>query len=280
MNQTKLGKGLVFFAVVVFNVLLLLDIEEKVQQINCFSYDTAFYNFRSHNVSEETLEIFLRAADDTEAFAELLTMYFATENMVTDVDVLQEKIALAKKYHFREFEKIKRNISAVWSDLQCFPVGKVANDKKATVTFVNSWMQKRTFGGDRGHEGCDIMATVNERGIYPVYSMTDGVVEQIGWLRLGGYRIGIRSDSGAYFYYAHLAEYAKQFVIGERVNAGTLLGFMGDTGYSEVEGTTGNFDVHLHLGIYLNDENGTEFSVNSYPMLYYLWKKQEDLTWQ
>jgi len=109
---------------------------------------------------------------------------------------------------------------------------------------------------------------------HPVYSMTDGVVENIGWLRLGGYRIGIRSPSGAYFYYAHLAEYAKDFQIGETVSAGTFLGFMGDTGYSDVEGTTGNFAVHLHMGIYLNDKDGTEFSVNSYPMLSYLWERQ------
>lgn len=118
------------------------------------------------------------------------------------------------------------------------------------------------------------MASENVRGIYPVYSMTDGVVENIGWLRLGGYRIGIRSPSGAYFYYAHLAEYAKDFQIGEQISAGTFLGFMGDTGYSDVEGTTGNFVVHLHMGIYMNDKNGTEFSVNSYPMLSYLWERQ------
>lgn len=70
-----------------------------------------------------------------------------------------------------------------------------------------------------------------------------------------------------------MAEYAKEFQIGERVEAGTFLGFMGDTGYSEIPGTTGKFDVHLHVGIYLNDQNGREFSVNSYPMLRYLWKK-------
>ena len=43
------------------------------------------------------------------------------------------------------------------------------------------------------HEGCDIMAGNNERGYFPIVSMTDGVVERIGWLEKGGYRIGIRS---------------------------------------------------------------------------------------
>ena len=32
--------------------------------------------------------------------------------------------------------------------------------------------------------------------------------QQIGWLKLGGYRIGIRSKQGYYVYYAHLQQYA------------------------------------------------------------------------
>ena len=61
-------------------------------------------------------------------------------------------------------------------------------------------------------------------------SMTDGKIEKIGWLPLGGYRIGIRSPHGGYFYYAHLASYEKYFQTGEAVEAGQILGFMGDTG--------------------------------------------------
>ena len=119
------------------------------------------------------------------------------------------------------------------------------------------------------------MASVYERGIYPIYSVSDGVVVKIGWLNLGGFRIGIRSPKGAYFYYAHLSEYAKDFEPGEKISAGTLLGFMGDTGYSDVEGTTGNFPVHLHFGIYFTDEKEGEFSVNPYPLLYDLYQKEQ-----
>ena len=111
------------------------------------------------------------------------------------------------------------------------------------------------------------MAGVDRRGHYPVVSISDGYVEKLGWLKLGGYRIGIRSVHGVYFYYAHLSDYSPDIHIGDEVQAGELLGFMGDTGYREVEGTTGYFPVHLHVGIYLNEEDGTEKSYNPYPFL-------------
>ena len=273
MNHRSIRTALMLSAAALFHVLMLGSIEERLLQRNCFSYETAFAAFRDHAVPEEVLADLWEAGEgELSGFSELLTMYFASDGAVTDPAVLQKDAALAKTYHAEEFETIAGYVTSVWGDLSCFPVGETAADPDATVTFSDSWMQSRTFGGERGHEGCDIMATVNTRGIYPVYSITDGVVEKIGWLKLGGYRIGIRSPSGAYFYYAHLAEYAKEFAIGEPVQAGTFLGYMGDTGYSEVPGTTGRFDVHLHLGIYLNDAAGNEFSVNSYPMLRYLWK--------
>ena len=41
---------------------------------------------------------------------------------------------------------------------------------------------------------------------------------------------------------------------------------MGDTGYSKVEGTVGNFIVHLHFGIYINTD-GIERTINPYEIL-------------
>ena len=92
----------------------------------------------------------------------------------------------------------------------------------------------------------------------------------MGWLEQGGWRIGIRAASGLYIYYAHLYDYSRQWVRGDTVRAGELLGFMGDTGYSAVEGTTGNFDVHLHVGMYLRTDHYEEMSVNPYWILKYL----------
>ncbi|MBQ8558975.1 MAG: M23 family metallopeptidase [Tyzzerella sp.] len=156
---------------------------------------------------------------------------------------------------------------AIWNDLKYFPVPESTTDSKMTVSFTNSWMAERTYGGKRGHEGTDLMAAQNIAGIYPIVSMTNGIVRSKGWLEKGGYRIGIEAPSGAYFYYAHLDSYAS-IEIGDKVKAGDLLGFMGDSGYGE-EGTTGMFPVHLHVGVYIYP-NETETSINPYWLLRYL----------
>ena len=147
----------------------------------------------------------------------------------------------------------------IWDDLKYFPVS-------TKVTYEDSWMFERNYGGKRGHEGTDLMPPENKSGSYPVFSMTDGVIEKIGWLEKGGYRMGIRSPHGGYFYYAHLSGYAEDFQEGEAIQAGDMIGFMGDTGYG-TEGTRGRFDVHLHLGIYVRTKEKPEVSVNPYWIL-------------
>ena len=67
-----------------------------------------------------------------------------------------------------------------------------------------------------------------------------------------------------------MSSYAGVFKKGDEVQAGELLGYMGDTGYSKIEGTTGNFDVHLHFGIYIKTARKEEVSVNPYWVLRYL----------
>lgn len=165
------------------------------------------------------------------------------------------------------YQELKKYYYAVLNDVKYFPVPLKENGE-SYVSFEDSWYAVRSYGGVRKHEGSDLMPEYNISGLYPIVSITDGIVEKIGWLEKGGYRIGIRSSSGAYFYYAHLESYAKDIKKGDKMKAGQLLGFMGDTGYGP-EGTTGMFDVHLHLGIYVDTPIG-ELSVNPYYILLYL----------
>lgn len=163
-----------------------------------------------------------------------------------------------------EFTFSMEMVDKIFSELQCFPVVKEEAEGVYPISYENTWGAGRTYGGERKHEGCDLMAVSNERGKYKICSMTDGVVKSIGWLEQGGWRIGIESDSGVYYYYAHLDSYEKAFEEGERVVAGQILGRMGDSGYGKEPGTKGNFAVHLHVGIYVKDSSGEERAINPY----------------
>lgn len=157
--------------------------------------------------------------------------------------------------------------SVIREELVLFPIPESGLHTDYRAVFEDSWMSERTFGGARGHEGTDIMLDPDKRGLFPVLSMTDGTVEKMGWLPQGGYRLGIRSPGGIYYYYAHLNDYAQDLETGCVVVAGQLLGFAGDSGYSNIEGTVGNFPVHLHVGIYYHDDQGEETAINPYPFL-------------
>lgn len=162
-----------------------------------------------------------------------------------------------------ELEKAGFGAEAL-SEVQYFPLAE--EEGKGSFSFEDGFGDERTYGGERKHEGTDIMTADGKVGYHPVVSMTDGVVDKVGWLELGGYRVGVRSPSGVYYYYAHLDSYAGGLEEGDEVKAGELLGFLGDSGYGE-EGTRGQFEPHLHLGIYLTGADGAEIAVNPYHLL-------------
>ena len=109
----------------------------------------------------------------------------------------------------------------------------------------------RSFGFRRRHLGNDLMGGQGT----PIVAVEGGVVEAMGWNRYGGWRIGIRSfDSRRYYYYAHLMKdkpYAPGLEVGDLVQAGDLIGFMGRTGYSDKENVNNIETTHLHFGLEL-----------------------------
>lgn len=109
----------------------------------------------------------------------------------------------------------------------------------------------RSFGFKRKHLGHDMMGSTGT----PIVAVESGVIEAMGWNRYGGWRIGIRSfDSKRYYYYAHLQKdkpFAPGLAVGDTVQAGDLIGFMGRTGYSDKENVNNIETVHLHFGLQL-----------------------------
>ncbi len=109
----------------------------------------------------------------------------------------------------------------------------------------------RSFGFKRKHLGNDLMGALGS----PIVAVEGGVIEAMGWNRYGGWRMGIRSfDSRRYYYYAHLQKdhpFADGLQVGDQVQAGDLIGFMGRTGYSDKENVNNIETVHLHFGMEL-----------------------------
>lgn len=176
-----------------------------------------------------------------------------------------------KKKQPQLFNLEKNTYNGLLADIKYFPVPR-SNKRKEWVNYVNSWNYERTYKENRTHEGTDVMGDINKDGIYPVVSVSDGYVSNIGWLELGGWRIGITSPSGIYYYYAHLDSYAKEYKEGDVIRAGDIIGYMGSTGYSKVEGTKNKFPVHLHFGIYITPDpdiaaDYEEIALNPYNIL-------------
>ncbi|MBQ7857038.1 MAG: M23 family metallopeptidase [Oscillospiraceae bacterium] len=131
---------------------------------------------------------------------------------------------------------------------------------------------RRSFGFARKHLGNDLMGSLGT----PIIAVEGGVVEAMGWNRYGGWRIGIRSfDSRRYYYYAHLQKdhpFAEGLEVGDTVQAGDLIGFMGRTGYSDRENVNNIEAVHLHFGIQLifdesQKECNSEIWINAYDIV-------------
>jgi hypothetical protein len=118
-------------------------------------------------------------------------------------------------------------------------------------SFVNTFGAPRD-GGRRRHAGIDIMA---RRGV-PIVAVAGGVVEKVDTGTLAGQYVVIRHDDGWRSKYLHLDNdtpgtddglgfgYAKGIRVGMRVQSGTVLGFVGDSGNSE------STVPHLHFGLY------------------------------
>jgi murein DD-endopeptidase MepM/ murein hydrolase activator NlpD len=81
--------------------------------------------------------------------------------------------------------------------------------------------------GGRRHDAVDILAP---RGT-PVVSASDGWVLRVGTNALGGNVIWTTDPEQRFVhYYAHLDRYAKGIKTGDRVQRGTVLGYVGTTG--------------------------------------------------
>ncbi len=129
-----------------------------------------------------------------------------------------------------------------------FPVGE-------PHSFIDSFGAPRMLGSsyEHAHQGTDIMAPFGT----PLYAAERGLITRMGSDVLGGIKIWVKGESGTYYYYAHLQSFAEGMAEGKLVEAGDVIGFVGDTGNARGGAPHLHFEVHPDGGA----------AVNPYPLL-------------
>ena len=129
-----------------------------------------------------------------------------------------------------------------------FPVGD-------PHTFGDSFGAPRMMGTgfEHAHQGTDIMAPAGT----PLLACERGLITRMGADVLGGTKLWLKGESGTYYYYAHLSAFAEGMTEGKVVEAGDIVGYVGDTGNAKGGAPHLHFEIHPDGGM----------AVNPYPLL-------------
>jgi murein DD-endopeptidase MepM/ murein hydrolase activator NlpD len=166
----------------------------------------------------------------------------------------KDKPAKAKKTGLKR-KKAPKIPSRLTGSGFAFPV----YSEQASV--ADDWGGPRQIGP---HQGNDIFAPFGS----PVLAVADGVVRKVGTLPISGNRLWLHTDGGDAFFYAHMSAFAPAAVTGRRVKAGTVLGFVGNTGDAEPT------PPHLHFEVHPGGE--AEDAVNPHQILL-AWQQRRDV---
>lgn len=144
---------------------------------------------------------------------------------------------------FVELQSSTQELQAYQAGAQAYIDGfvfPVAGDTE----FIDSWGYPRMTGTPSAHwhQGNDLFAAHGT----PLIAAENGVLERVGVGSLGGNKLWVVGDSGTEYYYAHLAAFAPGIHDGQRVRAGELVGYVGDTG--NAKGTSPHLHFEIHPG--------------------------------
>ncbi len=173
-----------------------------------------------------------KALDDNAA--ELATLTEAKrveiESLIIEQEVLTESLAT-----------LQEQLSFVISG-QAIAVGGFVFPVGAPFNFASTFGAPRMTGTkyEHTHQGNDIFATSGT----PLYATSRGVIARKAVAVLGGNKLWLVAADGTQYYYAHLAAYADGIEDGSIVEAGQVIGYVGDTG--NARGTP----PHLHFEIH------------------------------
>ena len=120
--------------------------------------------------------------------------------------------------------------------IQHFPTGTPCG-------YEDSWHAPRgtdSNGNPLYHEGVDFIA---KAGV-PIYAATDGTITKMNSSNRGGTQLYLTRSDGTYFFHAHISSYAPGLKVGDKVTAGTVIAYIGQTGDAKASVPHLHFEVH------------------------------------
>ena len=117
-------------------------------------------------------------------------------------------------------------------------------------SFVDTFGAPRMFGTKYAHthQGTDIFATSGT----PLRAVSRGVIARKGQAVLGGNKLWLVGADGTQYYYAHLSAFVEGVDDGTVVEAGQVIGFVGNTGNALTTPAHVHFEIHPGGGPAMN----------------------------
>ncbi|MGN0405413.1 MAG: M23 family peptidase, partial [Bariatricus sp.] len=149
--------------VIVLVVILTADLKQRARLEKLNDSTVVSDEFRAHELGEKNLVILKKLPANERGKAAALMLLEGYDNG-------EERLWTSRP----AWRKYRDACQAIWNEAVYFPVPVSTTHSEYQVTFTDSWMNERSYGGKRGHEGTDLMASKDVPGLYPVVSISDG----------------------------------------------------------------------------------------------------------
>lgn len=202
---------------------LKVDLAAQQVEVEAVEAETAAAADRANNLSEEAQAVYSQASAAEQA---------AIDNLAKERRELQAAIALKKA---RDVAAANAK-SGTAAGLPPSATPGFYCPVQGGASFIDSWGFPRS--GGRRHKGVDMFNSRNT----PLIAVVDGRVK-FSSNSLGGLSTHLYAADGTVYYYTHLERHPTNISSGQYVNAGTVVGFLGNSGNARYT------SPHLHFEI-------------------------------